>query len=139
MVVYCQFSRANDVKKSSISDHKIITQTNKQTKHSDKQLSITYFWSYSDTEAFMMAYTMVDIQGPPFFEKKLIILDKIFINLQTDWKTENPILHLSTYSNRNFSDLFDKRKNSYVECSRESWNCLNGQIMKDQMMRSSRY
>lgn len=66
--------------------HKIIIQTNKQTNktHSDKQLNITYFWSYSDTEAFMMAYTMVDIQGPPFFEKKLIILDKIFINLQSE-------------------------------------------------------
>lgn len=65
--------------------------------------------------------------GATFFWKiKMIILDKIFINLQNEWKTENPILHLSTYSNRNFSDLFDKRKNSYAGCSRESWNCLNG-------------
>lgn len=113
MVVYCQFSRANYLNNLLLC---IIKSLYKQTNntHSDKQLNITYFWSYSDTEAFMMAYTMVDIQGPPFFEKKLIIFHKIFINLQSEWKTENPILHVSTYSNRNFSDLFDKRKNSYA-------------------------
>lgn len=94
--------------------HKIITHIYKQTnkthtyKQTNKQQNTTYFWSYSDTEAFMMAYTIVEIQGPPVYAKnKIMIINNVhkFAKRAKSW---TPLL---TYSNRKFSDLFDKRKN----------------------------